>query len=107
MTRAAFSLAVRPITRPPVSASRPRERGHDVGLAGAGRGDQAADEPCGRQQAHAGLPLGMIQVGAGQRRGRGLRRDPLRDRQPGYVHQVLLMVEVLSRCTNFASPGGR
>ena len=96
MTRAALVLAVRPMTRPPrLGGPDPRERGHDVRLAGAGRGHQAVDEPRGGQQARAGLALGVIQVGAGQRRGRGLRRDPLRDRQPGHVHQVLLKVEVL------------
>ena len=38
----------------------------------------------------------MIQVCVGQRRGRGLRRDPLRDRQYGHVDEVLFVVKVLA-----------
>ena len=97
MTRAALVLAVRPMTRPPVSAVQIRANAAMTCVlpvpAGATR---AVDEPGGGQQARAGLPLGVIQVRAGQRGGRGLRRDPLRDRQPGHVHQVLLEVKMLA-----------
>ena len=97
MTRAALVLAVRPMTRPPVSAAQIRANAAMTWVlpvpAGATR--QLISRAEVSRPRH-GLPLGVIQVRAGQRRGRGLRRDPLRDRQPGHVHQVLLVVKVLA-----------
>ena len=96
MTRAALVLAVRPMTRPARwSVPDPGERGHDVGLPGPGRGHQAVDQAAGGQQAEARLPLGVVQVRARQRRGRGLGADPLRHRQHRHVDQPLLVIAVL------------
>ena len=91
MTRAALVLAVRPMTRPPVSAAQIRANAAMTWVlpvpAGATRQLMSREDVS--RPAHASRWDG-IQVGAGQRGGRGLRRDPLRDRQPGHVHQVLL-----------------
>ena len=106
MTRAALVLAVRPMTRPARwSVPDPGERGHDVGLAGPGRGHQAVDQAAGGQQAEARLPLGVVQVRARQRRGRGLGADPLAHRQHRHVDQVLLIIAVLGGAEPFL--GGR
>ena len=81
----------------PLGVPDTRERRHDVGLAGAGGGYQAVNEPVRSEQAEAGLALGRIEVGTLQRGGRVLGSDPPRNRDPRGVHQVLLVVPVLRR----------
>ena len=109
MTLAAFSLSVRPMTRPPVMAAQARaKRGHRARFPGSGRGHQAGDEPPAGQHALDGLPLLVVQV----------RPRPARPRPAASVtscgtapsvafSRIHSSVSMCSEVTNFASPGGR
>ena len=96
MTRAALVLAVIPMTRPARCSSQARANAAMTWVlpvpAGASR---QLISRCEVSRPGAGLPLGVVQVRAGDRRGGGLRADPPRHRQHRDVDHPLLVVPVL------------